>query len=68
MTYKEKLELETLNKLIPELEAKKEKLTIALNDPSLKYNEITDLSDQLGGLNLELEIAELRWLALSEKQ
>jgi ATP-binding cassette subfamily F protein uup len=68
MTYKEKLELETLNKHMPELESRKEKLAAQLNNPDLKYNEITDLSDQLGALNLELEAAELRWLELSEKQ
>jgi len=68
MTYKEKLELETLNKEMPLLENKKESLAIQLNNPDLKYNEITALSDELVKLNAALEIAELRWLALSEKQ
>jgi ATP-binding cassette subfamily F protein uup len=68
MTYKEKLELETLNKEMPALESKKEAITAQLNNPELKYNEITELSEQLGTLNTELEQAELRWLALSEKQ
>jgi ATP-binding cassette subfamily F protein uup len=68
MTYKEKLELETLNKEMPVLESKKEAITTQLNNPVLKYNEITELSEQLGALNAQLEQAELRWLALSEKQ
>jgi ATP-binding cassette subfamily F protein uup len=68
MTYKEKLELETLNKEMPALESKKAAITAQLNNPELKYNEITELSEQLGTLNTELEQAELRWLALSEKQ
>jgi ATP-binding cassette subfamily F protein uup len=68
MTYKEKLELETLNKEMPALESKKAVITAQLNNPELKYNEITELSEQLGTLNTELEQAELRWLALSEKQ
>ena len=68
MTFKEKHELETLNKTMPELESKKQVLTSKLNEPNLDYNEIIKLSEQLGALNNELEAAELRWLELSEKQ
>ena len=68
MTFKEKHELDTLNKTMPELESKKEALTNQLNVPNLDYNEIIKLSEQLGILNNELEAAELRWLELSEKQ
>ena len=68
MTFKEKHELDTLNKTMPELESKKQVLTNKLNEPSLDYNEIIKLSEQLGTLNNELEAAELRWLELSEKQ
>jgi ATP-binding cassette subfamily F protein uup len=68
MTFKEKHELDTLNKTMPELESKKEVLTNQLNEPNLDYNEIIKLSEQLGALNNELEAAELRWLELSEKQ
>jgi ATP-binding cassette subfamily F protein uup len=68
MSYKEKLELETLNKNMPELEAKKNELTEKLNDPTLNYEEIISYSEKLAKINNELEIAELRWLALSEKE
>jgi ATP-binding cassette subfamily F protein uup len=68
MTFKEKHELDTLNKTMPELESKKEVLTNQLNVPNLDYNEIIKLSEQLGAINNELEAAELRWLELSEKQ
>ena len=68
MTFKEKHELDTLNKTMPELESKKQVLTNKLNEPNLDYNEIIKLSEQLGALNIELEAAELRWLELSEKQ
>jgi ATP-binding cassette subfamily F protein uup len=68
MSYKEKLELETLNKNMPELEAKKNELTEKLNDPALNYEEIISYSEKLAKINTELEIAELRWLALSEKE
>lgn len=67
MTYKEKLELDTLSKNIPELEKQKEVLLVQLNEPNLDYKLITSLSDDLSKINLELETAEIRWLELSEK-
>jgi ATP-binding cassette subfamily F protein uup len=67
MSYKEKLELEQLNKLMPELESKKEALTIELNNCTGDYNAITALSAQLALVTAELERSELRWLELSEK-
>jgi ATP-binding cassette subfamily F protein uup len=67
MTYKEKLELENLNKSMPLLEDQKLVLTEKLNNPDLKYDEILALSEQLAKINLDLETAELRWLELSEK-
>jgi ATP-binding cassette subfamily F protein uup len=68
MSYKEKLELEQLNKSMPALEAQKAELTASLNASTGDYNEITQLSAQLASLTAELEHAELRWLELSEKQ
>jgi ATP-binding cassette subfamily F protein uup len=68
MSYKEKLELENLNKNMPLLEDKKAVLTEQLNNPNLKYEEIISLSETLANINHELEAAELRWLELSEKQ
>jgi ATP-binding cassette subfamily F protein uup len=67
MSYKEKLELEQLNKSMPELESKKAILTTELNNSSGDYTAITALSAQLASVTTELELAELRWLELSEK-
>ena len=67
MTYKEKLELDTLTKTIPDLEKKKEVLLGRLNEPNLDYNLITSISEDLSKVNLALETAEIRWLELSEK-
>jgi hypothetical protein len=39
-----------------------------LNTPDLNYEEIISYSEKLAKINSELEIAELRWLALSEKE
>jgi ATP-binding cassette subfamily F protein uup len=68
MPYKEKLELEQLNKSMPALEIKKATLTNELNKTTGDYNAITALSAQLASVTAELEAAELRWLELSEKQ
>ena len=68
MPYKEKLELEQLNKSMPALEIKKATLTNELNNTTGDYNAITALSAQLASVTAELEAAELRWLELSEKQ
>ena len=67
MPYKEKLELEQLNKSMPTLEIKKATLTNELNNTTGDYNAITSLSAQLASVTAELEAAELRWLELSEK-
>ena len=53
---------------MPALEAKKNELTAKLNNPDLNYEEIISYSEMLAKLNAELELAELRWLALSEKE
>ena len=68
MPYKEKLELEQLNKSMPALEIKKATLTSELNNTTGDYNAITALSAQLASVTAELEASELRWLELSEKQ
>jgi ATP-binding cassette subfamily F protein uup len=67
MSYKEKLELEQLNKSMPALEIKKVTLTNELNNTTGDYNAITALSAQLASVTAELEASELRWLELSEK-
>ncbi len=67
MTYKEKLELETLTKSMPALEKKKESLIAKLNEPNLDYSLITSISEELSSINQAVETAEIRWLELSEK-
>jgi ABC transport system ATP-binding/permease protein len=68
MTYKEKLELETLNKEMPLLEEKKANYTAQLNNSNLNYEEIISISEKLSKVNAALDLAEVRWLELSEKQ
>ena len=68
LTYKEKLEFETLNKEMPLLEEKKTAFTAQLNSTNLNYEEIISFSEKLSEVNAALELAEIRWLELSEKQ
>ena len=68
MSYKEKLEWETLNKDMPVLETKKASLMEQMNQSDLDYDAITSLSKELSQITSQLEAAELRWLELSEKQ
>jgi ATP-binding cassette subfamily F protein uup len=68
LTYKEKLEFETLNKEMPLLEEKKMAFTAQLNNTNLNYEEIISFSEKLSEVNAALELAEIRWLELSEKQ
>jgi ATP-binding cassette subfamily F protein uup len=66
MTFKEKHEFEKLEKEMPSLEKEKEKLTAALSDEKLNYDQITALADSLTKVTQTLEEMELRWLELSE--
>jgi ATP-binding cassette subfamily F protein uup len=66
MTFKEKHEFEKLEKEMPALEKEKEKLTAALSDEMLNYDQITALADSLTKVTQTLEEMELRWLELSE--
>jgi ATP-binding cassette subfamily F protein uup len=67
MTYKEKLELDNLTKSMPDLEKKKEELLAQLSATNLDYGLITSVSEELSSVNQALELAEIRWLELSEK-
>ena len=66
LSFKEKQELENIEKDIARLEA--EKLTIAdkMSDGDLPFEEFKKLSDRLIAIDNELGIKEFRWLELSE--
>ncbi len=67
LSYKEKFELETLDKEIPALEKKKEELTAQLDGLANDHIELMRVSDEIGKISVELDIKQLRWLELSEK-
>jgi len=65
MSFKEKKELEDLEKLLPELENLKEELTEKLSDSSLDFESIQKISLDLENTIKDLEAKESRWLELS---
>ncbi len=66
LTYKEKRELEQLEKDIEALEAEKKQIEGALCGGTTSVEEITKMSKRLPVLNDELDEKSMRWLELSE--
>jgi ATP-binding cassette subfamily F protein uup len=66
LTYKEKLELEQLEKEIETLETKKTELENILAANSSNHEEIMAITNQLGEIATELNTKEERWLYLSD--
>ena len=66
LTYKEKRELEQLEKDIEALEAEKKQIEEALCGGTTSVEEITKMSKRLPVLNDELDEKSMRWLELSE--
>ena len=65
-SFKEKFELEQLDKRIPELENEKKILEEKLTVTSV-HNELIQLSERLGQISTELDEKSLRWLELQDK-
>lgn len=66
LTYAERLELDELNKKLPELETKKVAMAQAFTTAADDADRLMELSSESEKLQMELEEAELRWLELSE--
>ena len=66
LSYKEKREMEQLEKDIAALEDEKKKIEEALCGGTTEVEEITAMSKRLPQLNEELDEKSMRWLELSE--
>lgn len=66
LTYKEKIELDQLNKDIETLESKKAELMNVLEANQANHEEIMKITNELGGISTMLDTKEERWLYLSE--
>lgn len=66
LSFKEQHELDTLNKEIPLLEARKKELQELLNAGSNNHEELLKWSNEIETINAELDEKGMRWLELSE--
>jgi ATP-binding cassette subfamily F protein uup len=67
LTFKEKRELESLEKEIPELEAEQSLLETELSGGTLSADELLAKSQRISKIIEELDIKTIRWIELSEK-
>jgi len=67
LSYKEKRELETLEKEIKQLTQEKNSHTEQLNSGNLPFEELLQLSNRISEVTKQLDEKELRWLELNEK-
>ena len=67
LTFKEKRELESLEKEIAGLEAEQSRLETELSSGTLSNNELSDKSQRIGKIIEDLDIKTVRWIELSEK-
>ena len=68
MSYKERVEYNQLEKDIAALETERKKIEEELCSGELSIDELTEKSKRLPVLKEELNLKEMRWLELSEKE
>lgn len=66
LSYKEKFELEQLEKELPLLEKQKNELVEKLVDAGTNHTELVKLTEEIGKITSELDQKSDRWLILSE--
>lgn len=67
LTYKEKCELEALDREIPALEAEKAAVEAALSSGTLSVEELTEQSRRITELMALVDEKTMRWIELSER-
>ena len=67
LSFKEKQELEQLDKEMPLLQNEKDTLTLKMNNGNLQYDELQKIADRITQIIALLDAKELRWLELSER-
>jgi ATP-binding cassette subfamily F protein uup len=66
LSFKEKQELENLDKELEKLENEKKELTFKISSSNINHSELNELSQKIEKIIQTLEVKELRWLELSE--
>ncbi len=67
LSFKEKRELESIEKELPELESKKAELETELSSGALSVADLTAKSEQISAIIEEIDEKSMRWLELSER-
>ncbi|MDN3658327.1 ABC-F family ATP-binding cassette domain-containing protein [Ferruginibacter paludis] len=67
LSFKEKRELELLEKEMPELQKEKAALETKMNEGNLGFDELQKAAERIGVIVQLLDEKEMRWLELSEK-
>ena len=67
LSFKEKRELELLDKEMPELQKEKAALETTMNKGNPGFNELQKAAERIGVIVQLLDEKEMRWLELSEK-
>ncbi|MDR0613999.1 MAG: ABC-F family ATP-binding cassette domain-containing protein [Dysgonamonadaceae bacterium] len=67
LTFKEKRELESLEKEIAGLEAEQSRLETELSSGTLSNDELSAKSQRIGKIMEDLDVKTVRWMELSEK-
>ena len=66
LSYKQQHQLEQIEKEMEEISKEKAELADKMNDTSLPYDKLQELSSRYGEISAALDEMELRWLELSE--
>jgi ATP-binding cassette subfamily F protein uup len=66
MSFKEKQEFEQIEKMLPQLEVEKEKLSEELSSGVLSNEELQQKGERLGQIVDQIDEFTMRWLELSE--
>jgi len=66
LSFKEKFELDTLEKELPQLQERRSSLEKSLNDADSDYEQILQITQEISELNRKIDDMEFRWLELSE--
>jgi ATP-binding cassette subfamily F protein uup len=67
LTYKDQRELDQLTAAIPDLERRRDELSVALREAAGKYTNYATLAEDLAAAIQALDAAETRWLELTER-
>ncbi|MEO5891594.1 MAG: ABC-F family ATP-binding cassette domain-containing protein [Ferruginibacter sp.] len=67
LSFKEKRELELLEKEMPELQKEKAALEVKMNEGNPGFDELQKAAERIGTIVQLLDAKEMRWLELSEK-